>query len=105
MYFSWEYEYEIVFYTYVNGKSLMQQPCTNSEGVRRCMTIPDIPRSSQLCYQPRAQNRANRDKQFRRPCSPGDFFFYRVNDLAFLMFFMAMIYVTLLVSKLFLNCF
>lgn len=35
------------------GGSYMQQPNTNSEGVRRCMTIPDLPRSSQLRYEPR----------------------------------------------------
>ena len=36
----------------VTGGSFMQQPNNNSEAVRRCMTVPDAPLSSQLRYKP-----------------------------------------------------
>ncbi|KAK7479808.1 hypothetical protein BaRGS_00028988 [Batillaria attramentaria] len=47
----------------------MQQPNTNSEAVRRCLTVPDAPRSSQLRYQPRPPYAAGPAKPLARPHS------------------------------------
>lgn len=32
----------------MSGGSYMSQPCTNSEAVRRCLNIPNLPMSSQI---------------------------------------------------------
>lgn len=47
----------------------MQQPLTNSEAVRRCLTIPDAPRSSQLRFQPQPPYAAGPAKTLARPSS------------------------------------
>ncbi|KAL8614281.1 hypothetical protein ACOMHN_007619 [Nucella lapillus] len=51
------------------GGSFMQQPLSNSEGVRRCLTIPDAPRSSQLRYQPQPPYAAGSPAKMARPSS------------------------------------
>lgn len=47
----------------------MQQPNTNSEAVKRCLMIPDVPRSSQLRFEPRPPYAAGPPKKIARPSS------------------------------------
>ncbi|XP_076450682.1 LOW QUALITY PROTEIN: lipoxygenase homology domain-containing protein 1-like [Babylonia areolata] len=53
----------------ITGGSFMQQPNTNSEGVRRCLTIAEAPRSSQMKYAPRPPYAAGPPKKMARPSS------------------------------------
>ena len=47
----------------------MQQPFTNSEAVKRCLNIPDAPRSSTIRYEPRPPYAAGPAKKLARPSS------------------------------------